>query len=308
MLNRVFSAARVRELAPRIDEIATELVDAFIADGTCEFVSQFALPLPGTLIAEQLGLERSEYKRFRRWADAMLALAQRPLTIEEAVAEAEIEVEAQHYLAAEFERRRDHPTDDLISLLVHAHTDDESPLSMGELQDLMHQLITGGFETTTAALSTGMWLLLTHPDQLELLRARPELMKNFIEETLRFDSPVQGLWRTTTCPVDVAGVTVPEGSSLMVRYGAANRDDRQFDEPERFDIRREDARHHVAFGLGPHYCVGAALARQELLSSFTILLDRLGDIELAEPLPPRPHEPSLFLRPMKRLPLRFTAR
>ena len=108
-----------------------------------------------------------------------------------------------------------------------------------------------------------------------------------------------------TCPVDVAGVTVPEGTSVMVRYGAANRDERQFDDPDTFDIRRPNARHHVAFGLGAHYCVGAALARQELLSSFTQLLARLENIQLAEPLPDRPHQPSIILRPMKRLPLTF---
>ena len=136
--------ARVKELTPRIEEIATSLVDGFAAAGRCEFVSDFALPLPGILIAEQIGLSPSEYKTFRRWADAMLSLAQRPMSVDEAVAEAEIEVEAQHFLAEEFERRRADPTDDLISLLVNAHGDDEEPFTVQELQDLMHQLITGG--------------------------------------------------------------------------------------------------------------------------------------------------------------------
>jgi cytochrome P450 len=308
LLNRVFTIGRVRELTPRIDAIANELVDEFIAAGTCEFVDDFAIPMPGRLIAEQLGLDRSGYPVFRRWAEAMLALANRSMSVDEAIAEAEIELEAQHFLAEEFERRRVEPTDDLISMLVHSHGDDEQPLTMGELQDLMHQLITGGFGTTSAALSTGMWLLLRYPDQREVLWERPELMKNFIEESLRFDSPVQGLWRHATCPIDVEGVSIPEGASVMVRYGAANRDPRVFAEPERFDIARDDARNHVAFGLGAHYCVGAALARQELLSSFTVLLDRLGDIELAEPLPVPAHDPSYFLRPMRRLPLAFTGR
>ena len=116
---------------------------------------------------------------------------------------------------------------------------------------------------------------------------------------------MQGLWRHTRCPVDVAGTTIPAGASVMVRFGAANRDERGFVDADRFDIRRDDARNHVAFGLGAHYCVGAALARQELVSSFTILLDRLTDIELAEPLPVPAHEPSYFLRPLHRLPLRF---
>jgi cytochrome P450 len=307
LLNRVFTPARVRDLTPRIEEIARDLIDRFAPAGRCEFVQEFALPMPGILIAEQLGLDQSDYQLFRRWADAMLSLAQRKMTVEEAVAEAEVELEAQTFLAAEFERRREHPSDDLISLLVHAHGDDEEPFTVHELQDLMHQLITGGFETTTGALAKGMLLLVRHPDQADKLRADPDLVKNFVEETLRFDSPVQGLWRNAVCPAHVGGVDIPAGASVMVRYGAANRDPRVFDEPDRFDVTRADAKNHVAFGFGNHFCVGAALARQEMLTSFTMLLDRLHDIELDEPLPVPAHEPSFFLRPMKRLPLRFQA-
>lgn len=304
LLNRVFTPATVREFTPHIDEIAVELVDRIAEQGGCEFIADFALPLPGIFIAEQLGLDRADYRRFRRWADAMLALAQRPqMTVEEALEEVEVELEAQHFLAAEFERRRAEPGDDLISMLVHAHGDDEEPLTMHELQDLMHQLVTGGFETTTAALSAGMWLLVQHPDQQQLLRERPELMGNFIEEVLRFDAPVQGLWRQTTCPVQVAGVEIPAGAAVMARFGAANRDPRVFDEPDRFDITRSNARNHAAFGFGAHFCVGAALARQEMASSFAALLSRFSSIELAEPLTAPVHEPSIFLRPMRRLPI-----
>jgi cytochrome P450 len=308
LLNRVFTPARVKELTPRIDLIATELIDRFAPTGQCEFVSEFALPMPGILIAEQLGLDQSDYQLFRRWADAMLSLAQRSMTVEEAIAEAEIELEAQHFLAGEFEARRRSPRDDLISQLVHAHGEDEEPFSMQELQDLMHQLITGGFETTTAALAKGMLLLVQHPEQADLLRNEPALLKNFVEETLRYDSPVQGLWRLAACPAEVAGVRIPEGATVMVRYGAANRDATVFEDPDRFDVTRADARNHVAFGFGNHYCVGAALARQEMLSSFAILLDRLDDVRLAEPLPVPAHDASFFLRPMKELRLEFVAR
>jgi cytochrome P450 len=306
LLNRVFTPARVKELTPQIEDITRSLVNAFASRGRCEFVSELALPLPGIFIAEQLGLDRTDYRRFRRWADAMLALAQRTMTVEEAVAEAEVELEAQHYLAEVFEARRADPGDDLISLLVTAHGDDEEPFTMGELQDLLHQLVTGGFETTTGALAAGMLLLATHPDQQALLRARPELMGNLIEEVLRIDSPVQGLWRRTTCPVNVAGVDIPAGAAVMVRFGAANRDARVF--AERFDITRDNARNNVAFGFGNHYCVGAALARQEMHTAFTILLERLDDITVDGPLPTPLHEPSFFLRPMAKLPLAFTAR
>ena len=308
VLNRVFTPARVRSMVPAIESITHELIDQFIDTGRCEFVADVALPLPGIFIAEQLGLDRSQYKTFRRWAEAMLCLASRPhMTMAEAMAEVEVELEAQHYLAAECERRRAEPGDDLISLIVHAHADSE-PFTMNELQDLMHQLVTGGFETTTGGLATAMHLLATHPDQQALLRSRPELLANFIEEALRVDSPVQGLWRTSTCPASIAGVEIPGGSSVMVRYGAANRDPDVFAGPDRFDITRENANQHIAFGLGAHFCLGAALARQEMTSAFEILLARTEHIELDGDLPQPLHDPSFFLRPMKALPIRFIPR
>jgi cytochrome P450 len=307
VLNRVFTPGRVRALTPGIDSIARELIDRFIPVGRAEFVADLALPLPGMFIAEQLGLDRSDYKTFRRWAEAMLCLANRPtMTMDEAMIEVEVELEAQRYLAAECEKRRDLPGDDLISLIVHAANDDGEPFTMNELQDLMHQLVTGGFETTTAGLASAMYLLATHPDQQTLLRSRPELLGNFVEESLRFDSPVQGLWRRSMCPASVGGVEIPEGASVMVRYGAANRDPSVFVEPDRFDITRDNANQHVAFGLGAHFCLGAASARQEMTSAFRIMLERTSWIELDGEIASPRFDPSFFLRPMKRLPIRFS--
>ena len=313
LLSRVFTSKRVEQLSPRMEQLCHQLIDKFIDAGECEFVSDFALPLPGIIICEQLGLDATQYPTFKRWADAMLASAQRVLTVEEAIEEAVVELEAQRHLAAEFDRRRDDPIDDLISALVHAHQPpdgegaEDEPLTIEELQDLMHQLITGGFETTTAALGTGLWLLLRHPDQLAKLRADRTLLNNFIDESLRFDSPVAGLWRTTTCPVTVAGTEIPADAAVMVRYAAANRDEKKFDNPDVFDIERPNAKDHVAFGWGNHFCVGAWLARAELRIAFTALLDRLEDIELARPLDDIPHEFSFMLRPLKELPIRFRA-
>jgi cytochrome P450 len=241
-------------------------------------VEELTLPLPGIIIAEELGLPRDDIHTFARWADAMLAPSMRILSEAEVVEVAETELEAQHHLAGVFEDRRANPRDDLISALVHAHGDDDEPLTVHELQNLMHQLVTGGFETTTSALGHAMWLLLRHPEQMALLRADPDgLMKGFIEEALRIESPVQGLARRTTCPAEVAGVTIPEGSLVYARFGAAN-----------------------------HYCIGAALARQEIHSAFTQLLRRVDHIELATPLPEPAHHPSMFLMPLRELRLRFT--
>jgi cytochrome P450 len=310
MVNRVFTARRVKELSPHIEDVVHELIDRFADRGECEFFGEFAHPLPGTVIAEQLGLEKSEIGRFKSWGDAMLAPASRLLTEEETIACAELELEAQHHMAKVFEARRNEPRDDLMSALVHVHEEieGEQPLTMNELQDLMYQLITGGFETITSAIAHAMWLLLRHPDQMALLRSDPPgLMRGFVEEVLRIESPVQGQPRITTRDTVLAGVPIPAGTIVVARFGAANHDPDEFPDPERFDITRENASNHLAFGGGTHFCIGAALARQELLLAFTILLERLDDLELAQPLPDPAHHPSLFYLPLRELPIRFTA-
>lgn len=314
-LNRAFTPRRVRTMGDHIDEISAELMDAIIApliaagetSGECEFVDTFAMPLPGIIIAEQLGLDRTEIRRFKRWADAMLALTMRPVTDDELLEIAETELEAQHHLAAEFEKRRQDPSDDLISALVHSHDDGEEPLSVHELQNLMHQLVTGGFETTTNALNHGMWLLTRYPDVQDRLRADPSLIPAFIEEMLRYEGPVQGLVRRATEDTEIGGVAIPAETMVMVRYGAANRDEDAFENAHEFNIDRTDNR-HMAFGLGTHFCVGAALARRELVSGFTTWLDRTSSIELARPFDGPVHEPSLLLLPVMQLPIRFELR
>ena len=309
LVAKAFLPRRINELASHIDDVTRNLIDGLIDAGECEFNMDFAMPLPGIIIAEELGLDRSEIHRFNRWAEAMLALAMRPLTEAELLETVEIELEAQHHLAAVFEERRGEPTNDLISTLVHAHVgeDGAEPLSVAELQNLMHQLVTGGFETTTSALNHGMWLLARRPDVQERVRADLSLVPAFIEEVLRYESPVQGLTRRATQDVEIDGVVVPEGSMVMIRYAAANRDASIFDHADEFDLDREKSPQHLAFGVGPHFCVGAALARQELVSAFTQWLERTSTIELARPFDGPIHLPSFILFPMKELPLRFDA-
>jgi len=308
LVGKAFLPKRIREMSPHIDDVCTRLIDGLIDEGGCEFHLDFAMPLPGTIIAEELGLDSSDIHRFNRWASAMLAMSMRPLTEEQMLEAVETELEAQHHLAAEFERRRDDPQDDLISTLVHAHVgeDDAEPLSVAELQNLMHQLVTGGFETTTSALNHGMWLLTRRPDVQERVRADLSLVPAFVEEVLRFESPVAGLIRRATQDVELNGAVIPRGAMVMVRYQAANRDDEAFDNADEFDLDRHSDHQHLAFGVGPHFCVGAALARQELVSAFTAWLQRTAHIELARPFEGAVHEPSFMLHPMIELPISFT--
>jgi cytochrome P450 len=308
MVNRVFSPRRVRDLVPDIEQVTNDLIDAFVDRGECEFFSEFAQPLPGTVIAEQLGLDRSEIVKFKRWGDAMLAPASRVLSEEELIRCVELELEAQHHFARVFEARRAEPRDDIMSALVHVHEeiDGEVELTMNELQDFMYQFITGGFETITSGLAHAMWLLVRHPDELARLRADRSLMKGFVEEALRIESPVQGQARIATRDAEIRGVPIPAGSIIDVRFGAANHDAAEFPEPDRFDITRANAGNHIAFGNGTHYCIGAPLARTEMQIAFTILLDRLADLELARPLPSPEHHPTLFYLSMRELPITFT--
>ncbi len=307
LLDRVFTAERVREMTPYIESVAHELVDSFIDDGECDFNRRFAMPMPGTIITEQLGLGRQEVARFKRWADAMLNVnySASPPTREQVLANAEIELECQHHLAVVFEQRRAEPRDDLISRLVHAHGDGEPPLTMHELQNLMHQLITGGFETTQSAINHGMWTLIRHPELQDRLRADPSQVRTFVEEVLRWESPVVFLQRTTTRDADLGGTVIPAGSAVMVGFGAANRDAARFGCPQQFDMDRADLSGHMAFGNGVHYCVGAMLARQEMVTSFTQLVDRLEQVELAAPLPDPVHYFSLNFIPMHDFHIRF---
>ena len=309
LVAKAFLPRRIKEMASHIDDVTTELIDGLIEAGECEFNLDFAMPLPGIIIAEELGLDRSEIHRFNRWAEAMLALAMRPLTEDELLETVEVELEAQHHLAAVFEQRRAEPASDLISTLVHAHEDESGAeaLTVAELQNLMHQLVTGGFETTTSALNHGMWLLTRHPEVQDRVRNDLSLVPAFIEEVLRYESPVQGLTRRVTQDVELNGVVIPEGAMVMIRYAAANRDASVFDHADQFDLDREKSPQHLAFGVGPHFCVGAALARQELVSAFTQWLMRTSSIELAHPFEGPIHHPSFILFPMRELPLRFAA-
>lgn len=309
LLDRVFTIARVRELTPHLDEVSNELIDGFIAQGECEFSNDFAMPMPGIIIAEQLGLDRNDVATFKTWADAMLGAARSAVASKDEIrANAETELEAQNFLAKIFEERRANPGNDLKSAMVNSHGDYEAPLTMHELQNLMHQLITGGFETTQNAISHGMWVLVRFPELQERLRNDESLLKPFVDEVLRWVSPVQFLARRATIDVELNGTLIPAESMVMVGYGPANRDEAKFKCPHEFDIDRGNSGANLAFGSGNHFCVGALLAKQEMTSAFKALLDRMENIQLARPLPNPVHDFSMFFMPMRDFHIKFDRR
>jgi cytochrome P450 len=302
---RTFSAARVRRMRDYIDAIVAELIDAFVSAGRTDFVRSFAVPLPCTVIADQFGVPREDVPRLKRWSDALMdsfGMMIEPAREREV---AGLLREFQHYFAAAFEARRAAPKDDMLSDLVRALPDEE-PMSMNELLDMMSQLLTGGNDTTTGALAEGMLLLIRNPDLQARLRAEPARIATFVEEVLRPQSPVQGLLRVATEDVTLGETVVPRASVVIVRYASANRDQEKFREPDTLDVDRLNADEHLAFGIGPHFCPGAMLARQEMTSAFTQLLARLDDIRLTVSEAALRHHPSLLHRRLEALPIAFS--
>ena len=307
LIDRVFTMKRVKELTPRIDQVVSNLIDNFIEKGQCDFNDEFAMRMPGIIIAEQLGLDHSQVGTFKKWADAMLGASRSAIAGEEEIREnAKLELEAQLFFAKIFEERRASPQNDLMSAFVHSQTDEEDPLTMHELQNMMHQLITGGFETTQSAINHGMWALIRYPNLVSRLKKDESLLKPFIEEVLRWEAPVQFLARRATKDVELNGTLIPKDSMILVGYGPASRDESKFSCPHQFDIERSNVGAHLAFGSGGHFCPGALLARQEMMSSFRGLIQRLDNIELAKPLPTPVHNFSLFFLPMKEFHVKFT--
>ena len=308
LINRTLTPPMVKAMLPDVERVTSDLIDAFIDRGECEFISEFAFPLPGKVIAAQIGLDDSQINTFKKWADAMLAPAQGLLVDEESAKYySGLEAEAQHYLAGVFEERRANPTGDMLSALVADPEGDDEPLSMHELQNLMNQLITGGYTTTADAIGNALLLLLENPDQLAILREDRSLLPNFADEVMRHSSSVQGLFRRTTRDVVLNGVEIPADSIIHIRYGSANRDEKVFANPDDFDVTRENANKHLGFSRGPHFCVGQPLAIQELVIAFDQILDRMDDIALA-PGAVIERAPGFFLYSLTSLPITFRKR
>nr|WP_087572910.1 cytochrome P450 [Sphingomonas sp. CDS-1] len=274
LVDKVFTPTRVVALEPRIEEIINELIDAFIDAPEIDFLQAFAVRLPMYVIAEQLGVPREHMDRFKLWSDVSVESVSPVLTSEREVEIAEILTDMQRYLAAEIECVRETPNDTLISHLANTDTDGRL-LDMRELLSIIHQLLVAGNETTTTTLASGMKLFIEQPALAEEIHQNPARAKPFVEETLRTLSPIQALFRRVAEDVEIAGVTIPAGSLVEVRYGAANRDPKQYAEPAKVDLDRPNAASHLAFGAGPHLCIGNQLARGELRLAFQILTRRL---------------------------------
>jgi len=298
--NKWLNGAHVKGMEPLIREVVDRTIDSWIDDGHCEFVSQFAIPVPLILIAHALGVDDADLARFKVWTDHLEMGYMEPLNNEQRLRVAASVLEFQDYIVEQIADRTANPTDDLLSALVNARlVGDEAELdeqqesgpdrlSEAEILTMTSQLLAAGNVTTTSLIADVMVALLQNPQAMADVRADPALIGAAIEESLRRDAPIRCGWRVTKEDVELDDVTVPAGSVAFLAYGAANHDPSLFPEPATYDIHRANLNRHVGFGHGPHFCVGSHLARAEARIAFERLLSRLDDIRIPDDTPPDP--------------------
>lgn len=310
LVNKAFLPKRVAQLEDSIRKIANDLIDVFINDGKVDLVEQFAVGVPLTVIADALGVDRADMPKFKKWSDDSVAPLSGMLTPERQIECAHSRIEFQKYMVDRVREREENLRDDLLSDLVQARFDSGERagegMTMPEMLDVIAQLLVAGNETTTKLIAAATLMLVENPEQMAKVRADHSLIPNLVEEALRMEAPVQMLPRFTKDDVEVGGVVIPKGSVVMAMYGCANRDGGKYPNPDMFDIERDNARTQLAFGQGPHFCVGAALARSEARIAFELLLSRLNNIALANVDTPTHRELSMTLRGLTNLHLTFT--
>ena len=311
MFNEAFRPKRINAMDPFVEATAYKLIDAFVAKGHCDWVKEFAVPLPLIVIGHQVGVPEEDIWKIKAWTDAWVQRLGMMQTEEEERWSVEMEIEAQHYFQARFDRLRKAPDDTLLSEMVNRVIPEWGrPLNDNELHaEMMADTFVGGSETSTNAIAYGVMLLIQNPDVWQRLKSDPEKhMRTFVEEVLRLEGPVQGLFRTAAVDIELHGVTIPQGSMVNVRYAAANRDEREFECPEKLDLDRDKPGRHLAFGSGIHHCLGAPLARRELYWSFKALVDRVEDMRFVPGANDFTIAPNFALRALKELHIEFTAK
>lgn len=276
LVAREFTPRRMEQLAPRIQEMTDELLDRMLAapDRRADLVESLSYPLPMNVICELLGVPFLDRAAFREWSNQAVS------SVDASKRDSSTKAMAA-YLARLLQDKRTQPGDDLMSALIHTADEDGDRLSADELMGMAWLLLVAGHETTVNLITNGVHNLLAHPEQLALLRADFGLIDNAVEEILRFEGPVETpTYRFTTEPIDIGGTVIPGGGELvLVAMSDANRDPARYPDGSRFDITR-DARGHIAFGHGIHYCLGAPLARIEARVAVRSLLERCPELRL----------------------------
>ncbi|MFM8819593.1 MAG: cytochrome P450 [Phenylobacterium sp.] len=307
---KAFTMKRVEAMSPHVSAVVEELACTVAPLGTCEFKSAFANHLPMIVIADALGVPRSDMDMFRIWSDAFITRMNGLAGKEARVGAAGRIGEYQQYFLERIAEKRTAPTDDVISDLVHADLSEDGDarkMTDAELLSIFQQLLVAGNETTAHSLTAGMFYLISNPGLEDLLRSQPAIVPNFVEETLRYLSPTNNMYRVATEDCEIGGVPVNKGDLILLRYGSGNRDNAVFADGDRFDVRRENAKEHLAFGAGIHHCIGAQLARREMTIAWPILLRRMHDFRFAAGRNSFMYLPTILMRGVSELHIAYQA-
>ena len=303
LVNAGFTRKRLKVQDESIGALCDWLIDAVCERGECDFVRDIAAPLPMAVIGDMLGVLPDEREMFLKWSDDMM------VGLSSTVAEADIQatmdafVAYNDYTRSKIEQRRAEPTEDLISVLVHAEVDGERLSDDDILQETL-LILVGGDETTRHTISGGTEQLIRHRDQWDLLQKNPDLVPGAIEEMLRWTSPLKNMCRTLTADTEFHGTQLHAGEKMMLMFESANFDEAVFGDPDDFRIQR-DPNSHLAFGFGTHFCLGNQLARIELVNMTGRVLQRLPDLRLAEGAE-LPLRPANFVSGLESMPVKFT--
>lgn len=299
LVRQAFTPHRIELMREQAEQLTESLLDTAQRRGVMDLIGDFAAPLPLILIARIIGVPEEHVPRFRAWTRALLAVGERPLRSIGSV------LWFMHYLRRLIVARSRDPRDDLVSGLVAARDGDDG-LTTDEILAMLVLLLTAGHETTVNLIGAGTLALLEHPDQADLLRSGsddPEVVRTAVEELLRFTSPVQtATERWSATDVEVAGVTIPQGSLVLAAIASANRDPAAFTDPDRLDLTRSP-NPHLAFGKGAHYCLGAPLARLEAQIAVPALLRRAPALRRVDPTAPPAWRGGAIVRGLESLPV-----
>ncbi|MEX0776870.1 MAG: cytochrome P450 [Phycisphaeraceae bacterium] len=301
LVQQTFLPRTLDRLKPHVQAIVKELLDDASANRQMDVVRDLAYPLPVTVIAELMGIPAEERDQFKRWSGQIVEFQATPRISADVVGRSQKALlELRAYFRDICVQRRAEPREDLISLLVQAE-DAGDRLTEEELLSTCVSILIGGHETTTNLITTALWALLNHPEQMRALREDESLIGGAVEEFLRYEAPLQRLGRVAMQDVALRGQAVKQGQTVLLMLGAANRDPAQFPDPDRLDIRRQPNR-HVAFGYGVHFCLGAGLARLEAPIAINTMLQRMPN--LASQTSRLQWQPGVFRAPVA-LPVSF---
>jgi cytochrome P450 len=296
----------IRTMEPEIERLCDQLLQGFQERGSVELVKEYAGPLPMIVIADAMGVPLEDLDEFSAWSNTVVsAIGNSTITKEELGEIFRARNLMSDYLLSIVKARIADPRDDLISKITDAEIDGQR-LTPGEVADMAIQFMLAGNETTAKLIAAATLHLAQDPDLADRLRKDPEAIVPFVEEQLRFEPPINGTYRISDFECELGGVHIPADSSLWLVYAAGNRSEKHFEDPNECRWAREQKSQHLAFGLGPHYCLGATLARAEARIAIRMLLERCGDIRLDIPVEQVPYDTSFMLHGLKQLPLSFT--